>query len=122
MRWPFGPPHLTLKPSKKTKEKSNNPNTQTWFSKQQQEEAKPEQNRKKEKAKRRKKGVQHQECSSPKACRKEWLLKHQLVALKQSFLDLCNSNMPNYCFLLSPPRIKIGFEQPLVLRLCLKKT
>ena len=24
MRWPFGPPHLTLKPSKKNKTKNNN--------------------------------------------------------------------------------------------------
>ena len=23
VRWPFGPPHLTLKPSKKTKQKTN---------------------------------------------------------------------------------------------------
>ena len=24
MRWPFGPPHMTLKPSKKNREKKNN--------------------------------------------------------------------------------------------------
>ena len=28
MRWPFGPPHLTLKPSKKTKKKTTTDNTQ----------------------------------------------------------------------------------------------
>ena len=65
MRWPFGPPHLTLKPSKKklnqkkqiqkithnkTKEtqnnRNNNQNIETWFMKQQQEEVKKMGNKK----------------------------------------------------------------------------
>ena len=48
VRWPFGPPHLTLKPSKQKKKNNNNPTT-----KQKQSQNKQKQNLNKRKTKTR---------------------------------------------------------------------
>ena len=50
MRWPFGPPHLTLKPSKKSKKKNNNKNKKT----KKQKKNKQKKQKKKEKVKKHK--------------------------------------------------------------------
>ena len=42
MRWPFGPPHLTLKPSKKNKTKKQNKKTKQHNKKQKKRKTKKE--------------------------------------------------------------------------------
>ena len=49
MRWPFGPPHLTLKPSKKTKHKKNTKKNKTKKTQKNKKKTKPRKKRKKHK-------------------------------------------------------------------------
>ena len=61
MRWPFGPPHLTLKPSKKNKTKKTTKKTQQKKTKQQHPTTKPKTKQTKQKQKQHKKEKQTQE-------------------------------------------------------------
>ena len=50
------------------------------------------------------KSIRHQ-----KLAEKQWFLKHHLFLFKKTFLDLCNSNLPNQCFLFRHPEATACF-------------
>ena len=93
MRWPFGPPHLTLKPSKKKKETKN---------------------KKKSKTKKNRKKKEREKTKKHKNAKKE-------LFSYQSIFSFFMVGVQNFPFLTTWPKkersqkntIKIGFQQPI---------
>ena len=93
MRWPFGPPHLTLKPSKK-KQKKNKINKPKKNTKKKHPTTKPRTKQTKQKQKQHKKGKQTQETPKhlnlPNPDEQQWATPEEppKTGEKQAFLTL----------------------------------